>query len=131
MVCKHLTIQMLGCVVLTTEVESPFGYGRIIYDSEGNIKFIKEEKDASETEKLIKEVNTGVFLFKGDMLWEYIDKLKPNNKVSELYITDIVFILQQAGHKVVALKIKDSQQFLGVNSPQELQSIEAEQTVKI
>ena len=114
------------CVVLTTELNSPFGYGRIIRNSEGHIVYIREEKDASETEKLICEINTGIFLFRGKALWENINKLESSNQSSELYLTDMVSILKTAGHSVTTLKIENSKQFMGVNSPEQLLDIEQE-----
>ena len=71
-------------------LNDPFGYGRIIRDTNGLIQSIVEQKDASETDLKIKEINTGIMAIKGSLLKKYLNELKTNNAQGELYLTDIV-----------------------------------------
>ena len=78
----------IGAVVLTMELTEPSGYGRIVKDSSGSFVKIVEEKDSSENEKLIKEVNTGTYLFRSDYLFNGLKEVKTDNAQGEYYLTD-------------------------------------------
>ncbi len=123
-----LSMNNAAVIVLTTEMDEPHGYGRIIRDSMGQLNLIREQKEANTSELKIKEINTGIFLFHGKILWRYIHKLQSNNQSKELYITDIILLIKEGGYNVVGLKVRDYQQFLGINSPQQL--LEAEKNGK-
>ncbi len=101
--------------VLTTEMENSFGYGRIIRDSADNLIKIVEEKDASDKEKLVKEVNAGVYIFSIDKLFDKIDLLDDNNTQSEYYLTDMIKIFLNNDFSVGAYITNDNQEVMGIN----------------
>ena len=125
---EALSMNNTAMVVLTTEIDEPHGYGRIIRDSRGQLDLIKEQKEVNASEIKIKEINTGIFFFRGEILWRHIHKLQSNHQNEELYLTDMVSLIKKNGYDVVGLKIQDCQQFLGINSPQQL--LEAERRQK-
>ena len=104
-----------GCV-LTAIVSDPFGYGRIIRGQDSNISGIVEEKDASDKEKAITEVNTGIFAFKGSALKENIGNLSTNNSQSELYLTDVIALLREKGKSIGGYTIGNEEDMLGINT---------------
>ena len=107
--------------ILTTDFSNPFGYGRILKDESGEVKGIVEEKEASVEQKMIKEVNTGVYCFDSKKLFEALDSITNNNEKGEYYLTDVIEILEKREDKVEAYKIEDSREVLGVNSRVELE----------
>ncbi|WP_313757788.1 bifunctional UDP-N-acetylglucosamine diphosphorylase/glucosamine-1-phosphate N-acetyltransferase GlmU [Tissierella sp.] len=102
--------------VLTAILDDPTGYGRIIREDTGNILKIVEQKDASEEEKKIKEINSGIYCFDGKLLKYALGKIDNNNAQNEYYVTDVIGILKEEGHKVGAYIIEDSTEIHGVNS---------------
>ncbi|WP_322627007.1 bifunctional UDP-N-acetylglucosamine diphosphorylase/glucosamine-1-phosphate N-acetyltransferase GlmU [Aedoeadaptatus coxii] len=112
-----------GCV-LTAIVSDPFGYGRIIRGQDSNISGIVEEKDASDKEKAITEVNTGIFAFKGSALKENIGNLSTNNSQSELYLTDVIALLREKGKSIGGYTIGNEEEMLGINSRVQLAKCE-------
>lgn len=111
-------------IVLTTFLDNPTGYGRIIRNSEGEVIAIREERDASEEEKKISEVNTGIFIFRDEALWPYLTQLKNENAQGEYYLTDMVEELLKHGKKVGSYVSQNSVEFFGVNSPEQLAELE-------
>lgn len=101
--------------VLTAEHPEPTGYGRIIRDDSGELLRIVEEKDATDDEKIIFEINSGVYAFDGEKLAASIGKLTNANVQGELYLTDVIGILKAAGESVAAIMIEDFTETLGVN----------------
>lgn len=110
--------------VMTADLNDPTNYGRIIRDSDANIIKIVEQKDASEKEKLVREINSGIYAFKGANLKYAISKLKTDNASHELYLTDALKILVEEGKKVGTYKLRDKKEILGVNSRAELSKLE-------
>ncbi|MFR9296920.1 MAG: bifunctional UDP-N-acetylglucosamine diphosphorylase/glucosamine-1-phosphate N-acetyltransferase GlmU [Aedoeadaptatus pacaensis] len=110
--------------VLTAVVSDPFGYGRIIRGQDSTIAGIVEEKDATDKEKAITEVNTGIFAFKGRALKENIGNLSANNKQSELYLTDVIQMLNDKGKKIGGFTMCDEEEMLGINSRVQLAACE-------
>lgn len=106
--------------VLTAIYENPQGYGRVLRDEGGSIKGIIEDKDATDLEKEIKEINSGIYCFDIEELVLALDELKPNNAQNEYYITDVVKIMNDKGLKIGALIIKDNTELLGVNDRKQL-----------
>lgn len=106
--------------VLTVEATDPHGYGRILKDKTGNILEIKEEKDCNEEQRKITEVNSGCYCFNSKQLFKALDRVKPNNKQNEIYLTDVIGIMVSNGQKVVPIKILEEWQTLGVDSRQKL-----------
>ena len=101
--------------VLTAEHPEPTGYGRIIRDDNDELLRIVEEKDATDDEKFIFEINSGVYAFDGEKLAASISKLTNANAQGELYLTDVIGILKSAGESVAAVMIDDFTETLGVN----------------
>jgi bifunctional UDP-N-acetylglucosamine pyrophosphorylase/glucosamine-1-phosphate N-acetyltransferase len=110
--------------ILGATLENPSGYGRIIENSNGKVVRIVEEKDATPKERKINQVNGGVYCFKAQELFKAIDKIKPDNRKSEYYLTDIVEILGETGKKVGKVMIKDSSEVEGVNNRKQLADIQ-------
>jgi bifunctional UDP-N-acetylglucosamine pyrophosphorylase / glucosamine-1-phosphate N-acetyltransferase len=101
--------------VLTAEHPEPTGYGRIIRDDSNELLRIVEEKDATDDEKFIYEINSGVYAFDGEKLAASIGKLTTANAQGELYLTDVIGILKSAGESIAAIMIDDFTETLGVN----------------
>lgn len=105
-----------AATVLTADVEKPFGYGRIVRsENVGNLLKIVEEKDASNEEKLIKEINSGIYCFDNQKLLHALTKISSNNAQKEYYLTDVIGIFANAGETVLPYKTIDKQEIIGVN----------------
>ncbi len=105
--------------VLSVEVENPYSYGRILTDKKGYVEKIVEEKELCDyppDTALIKEINSGVYIIKLNLLRKFIGRIKPNNRKKEYYLTDIVDIFYNAGLKTVCYKSCNAEEFTGVNS---------------
>ena len=115
--------------VLTAKVDDPTGYGRIIKDREGNFVKIVEQKDATEEEQLVNEINSGMYLFDSSELHYALSKLNNNNAQNEYYLTDTIEIVKtQRNGRVATLVVEDEDEIKGVNSPEQLK--EAEEILK-
>ncbi|MGI6361810.1 MAG: bifunctional UDP-N-acetylglucosamine diphosphorylase/glucosamine-1-phosphate N-acetyltransferase GlmU [Bacillota bacterium] len=104
-----------ACTILSTVRKDPAGYGRIIRDHEGQVVKIVEERDASEQEKAIQEVNTAIYCFSYPLLLSVINELKNDNKQQEYYLTDVIGLLTQKGHTVDTFVLEDQDEVMGVN----------------
>jgi bifunctional UDP-N-acetylglucosamine pyrophosphorylase/glucosamine-1-phosphate N-acetyltransferase len=109
-----------AATVLTFEPGRPLPYGRIVRDADGNVRAIVEEGDATEEERAIREVNSSTYVFDAAELWGALDKLKPDNVQGELYLTDTVRMLVEAGKPVATYKSEDPEAPVGVNTRVEL-----------
>ncbi len=106
--------------VMTTCLDKPFGYGRIITDQTGRLERIVEEKDATEEQRRIKEVNAGIYCVEIDFLFPALAQVGSDNRQAEMYLTDIVEIASRAGLTVHCHRCPDPEELLGVNSRVEL-----------
>lgn len=113
-----------GMSLLTAIADNPFGYGRIIRNSDGQIEKIVEEKDAKAQEKLINEVNTGMMAAPAAVFNEYLPKLNNENAQGEYYLTDLVALLRRDGKEVNPVKAPDFSVLCGVNNKIQLSFIE-------
>ena len=111
-----------GATVLTTILDDPTGYGRIIRDREGNVLRIVEQKDANRSELAVQEVNTSVYVFEASVLSEAIAGLKSNNAQGEFYLTDALETAKAAG-KVGAFAAPDPLTVEGVNDRVQLAAL--------
>lgn len=103
--------------VLTAEVPDSTGYGRIVRDAAtGAVTAIVEHKDASDAERAIREINSGVFAFDGRLLADALGKVRTDNSQGEEYLTDVLGILREAGHRVGASVAGDHREILGINN---------------
>lgn len=101
--------------ILTAEADDPFGYGRIVRNQHGEVLKIVEQKDASDFEQQIKEINTGTYIFDNERLFEALKEINTNNAQGEYYITDVISIFRENGEKVGAYVLRDFDESLGVN----------------
>ena len=106
--------------MLTFEPVRPLPYGRIVRDDEGNVRAIVEEGDATERERAIRELNSSTYVFDALELWGALDGLKPDNVQGELYLTDTVRALADAGKPVATYKSDDPEAPVGINTRVEL-----------
>lgn len=110
--------------VLAVDVDDPKGYGRIVLDEHNNMVCIKEEADASEAEKKIKKINTGIYCFDKELLISVIDEIRPDNNQAEYYLTDVIEIAQKRHEKIVVVTMDDPRQVIGVNTLEDLSHAE-------
>jgi bifunctional UDP-N-acetylglucosamine pyrophosphorylase/glucosamine-1-phosphate N-acetyltransferase len=110
--------------VLTAIVEDPSGYGRIIRNKNGMVQKIVEDKDASADEKNVKEINTGTFCFDCKSLFSVLDKITPDNKQKEYYLTDALKLLKEKNLPIWAVVAPNPLETLGINSQEELEKME-------
>ena len=109
-----------AAAVITTEVDDPTGYGRIIRGADNSVLEIVEHKAATSEQRTVREINSGILCFDADSLWRHIHELRPDNPAHEYYLTDMVAILIRAGSRVAALKIPEPNELLGINNRLEL-----------
>ncbi|KND39274.1 bifunctional N-acetylglucosamine-1-phosphate uridyltransferase/glucosamine-1-phosphate acetyltransferase [Streptomyces acidiscabies] len=102
--------------VLTAEVPDATGYGRIVRDADGAVTAIVEHKDASGEQRAIREINSGVFAFDGNLLTDALKKVRTDNSQGEEYLTDVLGILREAGHRVGASVAGDHREIAGINN---------------
>lgn len=115
-----------ACTVLTARFADPHGYGRVERDREGRVRRIVEQGDATGAQLAIDEVNTGVYVFRRGLLAPALRRLTPDNAQGELYVTDVVEVLADAGHLVIGVEAEDPGETHGVNDRTQLASAEAE-----
>ena len=101
--------------ILTAVADNPTGYGRILRDSNGQVSQIVEQKDATEEQRLVKEINTGTYCFDNKSLFETLKLVKNDNAQGEYYLPDVIEILQKQGEIVSAYVTDDFDETLGVN----------------
>ncbi|WP_054709743.1 bifunctional UDP-N-acetylglucosamine diphosphorylase/glucosamine-1-phosphate N-acetyltransferase GlmU [Bacillus sp. JCM 19041] len=101
--------------VLTALAEDPTGYGRIIRNNSGQVEKIVEQKDASTEEAAVKEINTGIFCFDNQMLFQTLSEVKNENAQGEYYLPDVIEILKSKGKKIAAYQADSLDETLGVN----------------
>lgn len=101
--------------VLTAFADDPFAYGRIIRDENGNLVKIVEEKDATKEEKEIKEINSGIYCFDNELLFETLEKVKNDNNQGEYYLPDVLSLIREAGYKLETYVCADFDETFGVN----------------
>ncbi|UOY91418.1 bifunctional UDP-N-acetylglucosamine diphosphorylase/glucosamine-1-phosphate N-acetyltransferase GlmU [Ectobacillus sp. JY-23] len=101
--------------VLTAYIDEPFGYGRIVRNDEGHVERIVEQKDASEEELRICEINTGTYCFDNELLFQALSNVSNENAQGEFYLPDVVEILKSQGHIVTAYQTSNFEETLGVN----------------
>jgi len=103
--------------VLTAEVPDATGYGRIVRDeASGAVTAIVEHKDADDAVRAIREINSGVFAFDGQLLADALKKVRTDNSQGEEYLTDVLGILREAGHRVGASVAADHREIAGINN---------------
>ena len=112
--------QKAACTVITTLLDDPTGYGRILKNEAGDVTGIVEQKAATPEQLRVREINSGIYCFEAGLLWGHLGDVRPNAASGELYLTDMVEILASLGHRVAAYPIEDASELLGINTRLEL-----------
>jgi len=110
--------------LLAVEKDTPKGYGRVLYDNKGHVSKIVEEADASEEQKQIKMINTGIYCVKKNFLIDTVGKIKSNNAQGEFYLTDIVELGNLRKKPVGAIVGNEDEEFFGINSKKDFKEAE-------
>lgn len=113
-----------ACTVLTVKLNDPLGYGRIVRDSEGLFQRIVEQRDASEEERAVNEINSGIYCFQSRKLFEALSLVSNENAQGEYYLTDVPALLRSAGEDVAIYQHSDAQEIEGVNNRAQLAELE-------
>ncbi|MEW6252836.1 MAG: NTP transferase domain-containing protein, partial [Planctomycetota bacterium] len=109
-----------AATLATAILDDPFGYGRILRDGEGRIYDIAEEPDATPEQRQIREINPGLYCFRGPDLLAALDRLRPNNRKNEYYLTDTIGVLLRDGRPVDAVPSVLPEDMYGINSRRDL-----------
>lgn len=121
---SHLA-QGLAATVLSTHMDDPTGYGRVVRGKEGRVMRIVEQRDATPDERLIDEVNTSIYAFRSDLLGPALRHVSPTNTHSEYYLTDVIEVLAGMGHRISTVSA-DAEEVQGVNDRWQLALAERE-----
>ncbi|MEP6921875.1 MAG: bifunctional UDP-N-acetylglucosamine diphosphorylase/glucosamine-1-phosphate N-acetyltransferase GlmU [bacterium] len=113
-----------ACTILSVQLENPTGYGRILRDDEGQFARIVEQKDATDAEKQVKEINSGIYCFESTPLFSALDRVQPTNQQKEYYLTDAPAILLADGEKVGVYRHSDAREVSGINTRADLAEFE-------
>ena len=125
---RHLNSDV---TVLTAVPESPFGYGRIVRSDDGGVVGIVEEKDATDAQRQIGEVSSGIYCVRREVLFGLLHAVENNNAQGEYYLPDIVPLAIGRGLSVEAVKMSDAEEMCGVNDRRQLAHVEAEMQARI
>ena len=110
--------------LLTQDLSDPTGYGRIVRDTDGSVKEIVEEKDASTAQKAIKEINTGIMVLPTSPLKKWLKALRASNAQGEYYLTDVIAMAVKDGVPIRTAQADNEYETIGVNSREQLASLE-------
>lgn len=113
---NHHEKENAKATILTALADDPYGYGRVIRAEDGLVNNVVEEKDASEEEKAVQEINTGTYCFDNKELFEALKKVDNNNAQGEYYLPDVLEILKANNEKVGAYQLDNMDEALGVNN---------------
>ena len=113
-----------ACTLMAGVTEAPLPYGRIVRDETGGFLRIVEDRDCTEEEKLIRELNTGDYVFEASRLWRALTTLRPDNAQGEYYITDAPVWLRKQGEKVGVCAACTAEDMIGVNDVEQLRQVE-------
>jgi bifunctional UDP-N-acetylglucosamine pyrophosphorylase/glucosamine-1-phosphate N-acetyltransferase len=111
--------------VLTACLGDPTGYGRIVRDAQDRVERIVEERDASEAQRAIREVNSGIYCLRAAFLFPALKQVGQENAQGEQYLTDVVAVAVSAGHTVAQVTAADPQEIMGINTRVDLAHLEA------
>jgi len=113
-----------ACSILSVRLENPTGYGRIIRDNDGGFRKIVEQRDATEEERQVREINSGIYCFEAGDLFRALRKIEPKNEQGEYYLTDVAEIMLASGGTVSVHLINDPREVSGINTRAELAEFE-------
>jgi len=123
---SHHRASNAAATVLTMRVPGASGYGRVVRGKDGRVSRIVEQRDASDEELAIDEVNTSVYCFRRSVLAPALRRIEPDNSQGEYYLTDVVAVLSEAGYEVESVLVADPIETAGVNDRLQLAAAEAE-----
>lgn len=109
-----------AATLITTTLDDPAGYGRILLNGNGDVTAIVEEKACTPEQRKIRLINSGIYCFQSELLWKYIGEIEPNPASGELYLTDMAEILARHDHAVRPMHVADATELLGINTRVEL-----------
>ena len=112
------------CTILSVRLENPTGYGRVVRDQNGAFQKVVEQKDASEEERQIKEINSGIYCFETSKLFSALTRISPANEQGEYYLTDVPGLLRMEGERVDVFLSPDAREVSGINTRAELAEFE-------
>lgn len=121
---EYHDVNKSSLTVLSAITNIPYGYGRIIRDNNNNFARIVEQKDANELEKSVNEINSGTYIVKSELLFSALERVNNRNAQGEYYLTDIVEIIKNDGHKVMAYPTTNIDEIQGINSIDDLKLAE-------
>ena len=113
-----------ACTILSVRLENPTGYGRIVRDQNDSFQKIVEQRDATEEQRLVKEINSGIYCFDAKELYRALRKVEPANDQGEYYLTDVAEIILASGGTVSVYLHGDSREVYGINTRAELAEFE-------
>jgi len=116
----------VAATLLTAELDDPTGYGRVVRGRDDAVARVVEDADATDAEREVREVNTSMYCFKRSVLAPSLRRLSPSNAQGEYYLTDVVSVLYEAGHRVGSVVVEDTMEVAGVNDRAQLAVAEAE-----
>ena len=118
---RHFESSNLDLLVLSTPVKDPSGYGRILRDKNNRFTCIREHKDCDANELQVNEINTGIYAGRLGLFLDLLQEVKDDNQQSEFYLTDVAEIAKEKGLVIEARCLGTENEFLGVNSPAQLE----------
>jgi bifunctional UDP-N-acetylglucosamine pyrophosphorylase/glucosamine-1-phosphate N-acetyltransferase len=113
-----------ACTILTVRMENPTGYGRVLRDDANSFQKIVEQKDATEDERQIREINSGIYCFDSNKLFAALEEVRPTNSQGEYYLTDVPAILKSQHERVALFNHNDVREVSGINTRAELAEFE-------
>jgi UDP-N-acetylglucosamine pyrophosphorylase len=117
--------------ILTAHLNDPAGYGRIVRNDDGSVKKIVEQKDATEEERSVNEINSGIYVFDKQKLFESLEHISPHNVQKEYYLTDVFEYLWKHHWRVSALEALDVDEIRGINTKDQLKEAESIQLARL
>ena len=113
-----------SATILTANFDDPTGYGRIIRNNDDSVKKIVEHKDATDEERLVKEINSGIYIFEKQKLFDGLQQITPHNVQKEYYLTDVFEYYWKHQWRVSALKAASVDEIRGINTIEQLKEAE-------
>lgn len=123
LVARHREVGVAAATLVTVTLDNPRGYGRI-FREDGFVARVVEEKAATAEEKLVRELNSGIYCFEAEPLWPHLASIKPNPASGEIYLTDMVETLRASGLKTAPFEVPDPAETVGINNRVELAEVD-------
>ena len=130
LIAHHFQTQA-AATILTAHIDDPTGYGRIIRNDDDSVKKIIEHKDATEEERTVKEINSGIYIFNRQKLFDGLQHITPHNVQKEYYLTDVFEYFWKHHWRVSALKAACVDEIRGINTIEQLREAEAVKLIQL